>query len=628
MRRTLAACACVMFGEWALIAALSIHAYSVDGAVAVGLLGLRFIPAAATGLVAPRIIERRQPAAILRFVAVSRALWLGALAALVAVEAPFAAVLAVLMADGAVSALYRPAQAALLPSLASTAGELTAAAGLIGNVRTLSQVSGAFLGGALAVGVSTEAVAAGAAALMLIAAILVPRHAGRATPLRDVGLAGLPPAPIERKALNVAALASIRALIRGMWLAVVVVVAIRLIDLGASGVGLMMGASAAGAVLALPVAIRLFGSARLALGLGAALATAGAAIAALAVWHSPEIALALVALHGLGMAVAEAASLGLLHRLLDTRGVSRLVGPMESAKLAFEGAGSLLAPALLAVAGTRGALAIVGSVPVALVALDWRSLHQIDATAGERTRLVDLLREVEIFRGLSIAGLEEIAAGSERQTFGDEDEVICQGDPGDTFYVVERGQAEVLIDGYRVGVLSRGMAFGERALLRGGNRAATVRALGELRVVATARDVFLAAVAGGQRVMARSQAAPDRSLPELLGSMPLFARMPHETLRRTAEQFEVADYAPNSELVRQGDQGDHFFVLLTGTAQVIVDGSPVGELIAGDGFGEIALLHDVPRRATVQATQAVRAAVLARDAYVEFARSADARILA
>jgi CRP-like cAMP-binding protein len=61
---------------------------------------------------------------------------------------------------------------------------------------------------------------------------------------------------------------------------------------------------------------------------------------------------------------------------------------------------------------------------------------------------------------------------------------------------------------------------------------------------------------------------------------------------------------------------------------VIVDGSPVGELIAGDGFGEIALLHDVPRRATVQATQAVRAAVLGRAAYVEFARSADARILA
>ena len=60
MRRLLTAFACVMAAEWALIAAISVHAYRVGGALAVGLLGLRFVPAAAVGLVAARFIQRRQ----------------------------------------------------------------------------------------------------------------------------------------------------------------------------------------------------------------------------------------------------------------------------------------------------------------------------------------------------------------------------------------------------------------------------------------------------------------------------------------------------------------------------------------------------------------------------------------
>jgi CRP-like cAMP-binding protein len=606
-----------MAAEWALIAALSVHAYDVGGAVAVGLLGLRFAPAAAVGLVAARIIDDRHPAQVLRLVAAARAVALGGIAVGLELQAPLGAVLAIVALDGAVGALYRPAQAALLPSLASSAAELTAAAGLAGNVRTLSQVSGAFVGGVLVVALSPAAVGACTAGLMALAVALVPRSAARATAISRVRPLGKPPAQMRRKAVHVAVLATVRALVRGLWLAMVVVVAIRLIGLGGSGVGILMAAAAAGAVLALPVAMRLVASARLAAGLGFALAAAGAPLAALALWHAPGVAIALVAVHGVGMAVAEAASLGLLHRLLDARGVARFVGPMESAKLGFEGAGSLLAPALLALAGTRGALMAAGVVPVLLVAADWRTLGRIDAAAGARTRLVDLLREVSIFRALPVAGLEEIASGAERQTYADRAEVIRQGAAGDSFYVVEAGRAEILIDGYPVGTLTRGMSFGERALLRGATRAATVRASGELAVIVITGDLFLAAVAGGQRVVARAEAAPAQSVPELLPSHPLFAGLPAETLRRAAELFEVATFPADVELVTQGEPGERFYLLLAGSVDVVVDGEPVGQLIAGDGFGEIALLHDVPRRATVRAREEVRVATLARAAFAE-----------
>lgn len=622
MRRALGASACLMAAEWALVAALSVHAYRVDGAVAVGLLGLRFVPAAAVGLVSSRLIERRQPAHVLRWVAAGRAVGVGLIAAELALGVPYGLVLAVVMVDGAISALYRPAQSALLPSLASTASELAAAAALAGNVRTLSQVTGAFVGGLVVVALSPAAVGVGASSLMLVATLLVPHSAARATFLRDHGVRAEGPRHMRRRASNVAVLATIRALVRGLWLAMVVVIAIRLIDFGPSGVGLLMAASAAGALVALPVAVRLVRGARLAAGLGVALAAAGAPLAALAAWHKPGIALALVAVHGIGMAVAEAASLGLLHRLLDARGVARLVGPMESAKLGFEGAGSLLAPALLALAGTRGALIAAGALPVLLVAMDWRYLGNIDAAAGTRTRLVDLLRSVELFHALPVAGLEEVASGARTETFADGDTVIRQGEPGDKFYVVESGSAEVSIDGFPIGALTRGMGFGERALLRGGARGATVRARGDLTVVAVARDVFLAAVAGGQRVVASEPMQP-RTVGELLPVLPLFARLPHDTLRQTADRFEVAEMPADSTLVRQGDVGDRFYVLLAGSADVIVDGESVGRLMAGDGFGEIALLHDVPRRATVRAREAVSVAMLAREAFAEVVPAPD-----
>ena len=68
-------------------------------------------------------------------------------------------------------------------------------------------------------------------------------------------------------------------------------------------------------------------------------------------------------------------------------------------------------------------------------------------------------------------------------------------------------------------------------------------------------------------------------------------------------------------VVTQGDRGDRFYVIEHGTARVVRDGAVSRELVEGDFFGEIALLRDVPRTASVVATAAA-AAPLTRDDFL------------
>ena len=97
---------------------------------------------------------------------------------------------------------------------------------------------------------------------------------------------------------------------------------------------------------------------------------------------------------------------------------------------------------------------------------------------------------------------------------------------------------------------------------------------------------------------------------ELIKKVPLFAGGSKSELEQIAQIADEIDLREGKEMTRQRSRGQEFFVLLEGDADVKKDGRRINTLGAGDFFGEIALVSDTPRTATVTATSPVRALVI------------------
>jgi CRP-like cAMP-binding protein len=95
-----------------------------------------------------------------------------------------------------------------------------------------------------------------------------------------------------------------------------------------------------------------------------------------------------------------------------------------------------------------------------------------------------------------------------------------------------------------------------------------------------------------------------------IAAIPLFAGLPSDQLERIASRLEPIDVPAEWHLLNQGSYPDGFFVVLEGTVRIERNGDPVAELGPGEFFGEIALLEDNKRTATVATATRVRAAVM------------------
>jgi CRP/FNR family transcriptional regulator, cyclic AMP receptor protein len=97
---------------------------------------------------------------------------------------------------------------------------------------------------------------------------------------------------------------------------------------------------------------------------------------------------------------------------------------------------------------------------------------------------------------------------------------------------------------------------------------------------------------------------------QLIKNVPLFARCSRKELAEIAALADEIDFPANKEIIREGERGREFFILLDGGADVIRSGQRIAHLAKGDFVGEIAVIARIPRTATVKTTDPTRALVV------------------
>jgi CRP-like cAMP-binding protein len=97
---------------------------------------------------------------------------------------------------------------------------------------------------------------------------------------------------------------------------------------------------------------------------------------------------------------------------------------------------------------------------------------------------------------------------------------------------------------------------------------------------------------------------------QLIKNIPLFARLSRKELEQVAALADEIDFPAGKEIIREGERGREFFVLLDGGADVVRGGQKIAHLAKGDFVGEIAVIARIPRTATVKTTEATRMLVV------------------
>ena len=504
LRRLQLAWAGSIIGSWAYSIALVVYAYDHGGASAVGLIGLiRWIPAAVASPLAAVLGDRYPRVRVMLASDLLRAAGLAAMAACVLVHAPVAVVYLLASAVAVTTTAFQPAEAALLPSLARSPEELTAANVSSSTIESLGFCVGPALGGILLAVSSTWVVFAVTASTFLWSALMLtpllrvtePPLTRERPRLLDEATAGFRAIGRDPRLRLVVGLFSAQTLVNGAFGVLIAVSALQLLDLGPGGVGYLNAAVGVGGILGGLVSLALVGHRRLATTFGIAVAGTGAPLILLGGVPSTVAALVAFGLIGFANIICDVSGFTILQRGTPSDVLARVFGVLHSLFYVTVALGAVLAPVLIHSAGARWTLVAVGALLPILAVLTHASLARLDAAPVDRERL-DLLLKIPIFSPLSPPVLEQLAARLIPVHASAGEEIIRLGDHGDRFYLVESGEVEVLLDNQPPRREGPGSYFGEIALLRDVPRTATVRAATDVELFALDRDHFIPAVTG------------------------------------------------------------------------------------------------------------------------------------
>jgi MFS family permease len=427
----------------------------------------------------------------------------GATAACLTLKLPSPAVYASAIALNIAITATRPTHLSILPELAETPEQLTAANALTSSLEGFAIFIGPLLTGVMLAIQGPELVfGVMAASLTVMGLLVLAVHArSRIVDLRDrpVGgaLAGFRELRRRPGARLLLGFVTGQTVVIGALDVLTVVLAYGVLSMGPAGPGVLSAAVGVGGLVGAAATMTLIGRPRLAPAFFIGVIAIGVPIALVAFATGPAAAVALLGIAGVGKSFFDVASRTLLQRTVDDDVLARVFGVQEGLAMAALAIGSVAAPVLVEALGVDTTFVIAGlALPVvALIVLG--RIQRVDreaalADAGD----VALLRGTSIFGPMGLMSLERVARNLVPIEVPSGGVVIREGDPGDRFYLIASGGVEVSRHGEPIAKLGPGDFVGEIALLRNVPRTATVVATEATSLRALEQAQFLAAVTG------------------------------------------------------------------------------------------------------------------------------------
>jgi MFS family permease len=552
LRRVNLALAGSVIGDWAYGIAVSIWAYQQGGATALGVFGvIRFVALALLAPVTSTFADRFPRVAVMILADLTRMVLVVIAAGVIALDGPALAVYGLALVTSAIGTAFRPAQAALLPTLANDPKELTGANVVASTIESVGFFVGPAIGGLLLAVADIEIVYLFNAATFLWSSLMLvgvgaavqeatapatasdtvnPDEVDQALhAAADVASSAEEPGSTERdgflrevtagfRAIGshrdlrlIAALYACQTVVAGASLVYELAIVAELLELDESRLGILDSVLGVGGIIGGVVALALARRERIATDFGIGVFLWAAPLLLIVVWPSLWSTLIAMFLIGLANSLVDINAYTIIQRVAPAEVMARVFGALESIVITGMAVGALAMPIMIATIGLRAGLAVFGVGIAVLVLVVTPGLVRMDrqvlAPAGLST-----LRRVPMLAPLPAPILERLARGSATMAVPAGSYVFREGDRGDRFWVIERGTVSVWIEGAEIRRLGEGDSFGEIALLRDVPRTASVRAEDDLVIRGIERDDFLAAVSAHGEAYEMADAVVNRYL--------------------------------------------------------------------------------------------------------------------
>ncbi|XP_069093541.1 cGMP-dependent protein kinase 2 [Pleurodeles waltl] len=222
--------------------------------------------------------------------------------------------------------------------------------------------------------------------------------------------------------------------------------------------------------------------------------------------------------------------------------------------------------------------------------------------SSEKKLIMDALTKNQFLKRLDTQQIRDMVECMYPRNYQQGNYIIKQGEAGTHLFVLAEGKLEVFQQNKLLTSIPEWTTFGELAILYNCTRTASVKAASNAKTWALDREVF-------QNIMRRTMQTRHEEYRQLLRSVPLLKDLPEDKLTKISDCLEVEYYDKGDYVIREGEEGNTFFIIAKG--QVVVTQSTEGRtepqliktLAKGDSFGEKALISDDVRSANIIADE-------------------------